>query len=157
MDRNPPFSRRRPSVRSNVAQCLALLWKKRAAAQLSSFRLLRALGEMRPHPARRESSAAAPAAQHSWPGGRPRLGFAFLPRSPCPEATGRFAHMVKCARMLRPVSWAPQPQRHFIRGRRGRPMRLNAGSSPNCLTRTQLRHLRHFSDTQRLQKGGTGW
>jgi hypothetical protein len=76
---------------------------------------------MRPHPARRETGAAAPAAQHSQPGGRPRLTFKHCScRSTSPEAAGRFAHIVKCARILRPVSWAPQPHPHFIRGPRGR-------------------------------------
>jgi len=70
---------------------------------------------------RGESGAPAPAASIRRPDGRPRLAFEFLPRR-CTwsEPAGRFAHIVKCARMLRPVSWAPEPQPHFIRGPGGR-------------------------------------
>jgi hypothetical protein len=51
------------------------------------------------------------------PGGRPRLTFKLLPRrSGWSEAAGRFARLVKCARIWRPVSSARQPQPHFIRG-----------------------------------------
>jgi hypothetical protein len=55
-------------------------------------------------------------------GGRPCLTFKLLPRrSSCSELAGRFAHTVKCARILRPVSSAPQSQPHLIRGPGGRP------------------------------------
>ncbi len=61
---------------------------------------LRAFGELRPHPARRESGSAAPAEQHSPPRGRARLTFEFLLRgSTSPDAAGRFGHMLKCARI----------------------------------------------------------
>jgi len=71
-----------------------------------------AVGEMRAHLARRESGAASPAKGIRRPGGCPRLAFQFLPRRPMSsEAASRFGHMVKCARIWRPVSWAPQPNR----------------------------------------------
>jgi hypothetical protein len=59
--------------------------------------------------------------------GGPRLTFR-VPRrrSTSPEPAGRFGRMAKCARILRPapseLGAATQP--HFIRGPRGRPMRL---------------------------------
>jgi hypothetical protein len=61
--------------------------------------------------------------------GGPRVTFEFLLRwSTWSEPAGRFEHIVKCARILRPVNWAPQPQPHLIRCPRGRPMRLNVGT-----------------------------
>src|SRR6202789_1588658 len=41
--------------------------------------------------------------------------FAFLLRwSTRYETAGTAGHIVKCARILRPVNWAPQPQPHLI-------------------------------------------
>jgi hypothetical protein len=60
------------------------------------------------------------------PGGRPRLTFGLLRRwwewlePGLEQPGGRFGHVVKCARILRPVSCSPQPQPHFMRGPRGR-------------------------------------
>jgi hypothetical protein len=39
----------------------------------------------------------------------------------CSEAAGRFAQIVKCARIWLVVSCSPQPQPHFISGPAGRP------------------------------------
>jgi hypothetical protein len=47
----------------------------------------------------------------------PLLTFTHLPRrSPHSAAARRFAHIVKYARIWRPLGLAPQPQPHFIRG-----------------------------------------
>ena len=87
----------------------------------------RLLGEMRPHPAPGEIGAAvsrAPLRQPysiRGPVGGPRLTFKVPRRRSTSEPAGSFAHIVKCARILRPVNWAPQPQPHFIRGPGGRP------------------------------------
>ena len=52
----------------------------------------------------------------SGPAGRPRPTFK-VPRrrSTSPEAAGRFAHIVKCARVLRPLRSPPQPHLQGIR------------------------------------------
>jgi hypothetical protein len=48
------------------------------------------------------------------PGGRPRLTFEFLLReSTWSEPRWPLRAYVECARILRPVSWAPQPQSAF--------------------------------------------
>jgi hypothetical protein len=48
-------------------------------------------------------------------GGRPRLAFVVPRRSTRSEALGRSEHMVKCARILRPVNWVTQLQLAFPR------------------------------------------
>jgi hypothetical protein len=104
-------------------------------SQVLSSRPLGTCREMRSHQARRK---LAPQPQPHFirgPDGRPHLTFELFPgRSPLWDPAGRLGHIVKCPRILRPVSWAPQPQPHFIRGPRGRPMRLNVGSCSNFLT-----------------------
>jgi hypothetical protein len=62
-------------------------------------------------------TVAAATAQHSRPRWVSGLGLWVLSRrSPWSEPAGRLGHIVKCARILRPVSWAPQPQPNFIHG-----------------------------------------
>jgi hypothetical protein len=81
---------------------------------------LRAHGEMRTHPARRDPGAQRQPHSNRRPGRGPGLAFGFLLRgSTWSEAAGRFAHIVKCARISRPVSSAPQPRPNFIRGSAG--------------------------------------
>jgi hypothetical protein len=67
--------------------------------------------------------------------GRPRFTFNFpRRRSTSPEAAGRLGHIVKRARILRPVSCSPQPQPHFIRGPAGRPrLTFEASLGGPCL------------------------
>jgi hypothetical protein len=88
------------------------------------------------------------------PGGRPpRLGFRgkFLI---VPGTVGRRGQFVKWPRIWLVVSLAPQPHPHGIRGTGDRLMRLMAlGSSRQIFTRTQLLHMLHVPDTQRLQNG----
>jgi hypothetical protein len=55
-------------------------------------------------------SSQPPTAFHPRPGRRSTLN---LRGSRCSEAVGRFAHTVKCARVLRPVSWARNPNRLY--------------------------------------------
>jgi hypothetical protein len=101
---------------------LRTVWKR---AALPAFKPSAASAhrEICAHPARRESGAAT--RRTASPGGRPRLSFK-VPRrrSTSPEAAGRFVHIVRCARISRSVSLAPEPQPHVVRGPSGRP-RLN--------------------------------
>jgi hypothetical protein len=61
------------------------------------------------------------------PGGRPRLSFQFrLRRSASSEAAGRFAHIVKRARIFRPVSPRRKSRPHSIR----RPVGIQTADRP---------------------------
>jgi hypothetical protein len=60
-------------------------------------------GETRAHLARRESRGTSRRAFAAEAGVRVWLQ-APPPRSTCSEAVGRFAHIVKCPRILRPVN-----------------------------------------------------
>jgi hypothetical protein len=75
-------------------------------------RPLRAYGEVRAHIAPSKLGAATQPYGIQGPAGRRRLTFK-VPRrrSTSPGAAGRFAHIVKCARILRPVSSHRNPGR----------------------------------------------
>jgi hypothetical protein len=126
----------------HIVKCTHLAPGELAPQPQSHF--IRGPGEIRAHPASGELGAAtrtathptarpsvkcvrirlavsvepAPATRHSPPRWALTLALRVRPsRYTRSEAAGRLGHFVKCARILRPVIWSPQPDA-FARGRR---------------------------------------
>jgi hypothetical protein len=127
-----------------------------AVPVVRSCRPLRAHGELRAHLARREFGNAVRAAQHSPPrrASPAWLSSASPRRYTWPGAADHFGHIAKCARIRRPVSWAPPLQPQFqLRHLRASEVRVCVPSTVHMVR--GCRPLRAYGEVRAVLTPGT--